>query len=219
MAIIRAAGGLLWRDEGGSRRLAVIHRPRREDWSLPKGKLEDGEGWEEAALREVREETGCEACLLSFAGVAYYVPRGAPKVVLYWNMAVVREGALDAPGEVDEIAWLPPDEALKRLDHQSEREILEQALRLRAPGERAAGACGRAASARVARGALAAGALAAVAALATWLAPAGSRWPIVAAGAIGALGGAAITGSWRARDETAKSCRRARREMAPAPRA
>ncbi len=191
MAIIQAAGGLLWSDEGGNRRIAVIHRPHREDWSLPKGKLKDGEGWEQAALREVREETGCEARILSFAGLAYYVPRRTPKVVLYWNMAVVREGALDAPDEVDEIVWLSPAEALKRLDHESDREILEEALHLHSPGESAEWKGGRGASAPVAWTALAAVALAAGAAVATWLAPAGMGWLFLGAGAIGALAGGA----------------------------
>lgn len=191
MAIIRAAGGLLWRDEGGNRRIAVVHRPHREDWSLPKGKLEDGEGWEQAALREVREETGCEVRILSFAGLAYYVPRRTPKVVLYWNMAVVREGPLDAPGEVDELVWLPPADALKRLDHESDREILEEALHLHSPGEAAEGRGGPAASTPVAWTALTAAALAAVASVAAWLAPAGMGWLFLGAGAIGALAGGA----------------------------
>ncbi len=137
MAIIQAAGGLLWRDDWDDRRIALIHRPHRSDWTLPKGKLEDGEGWEQAALREVREETGCDARILSFAGVAYYVPRRTPKIVLYWNMALVREGPLEAPDEVDALAWLSPAGALKRLDHESDREILQEALRLHVSGEAA----------------------------------------------------------------------------------
>jgi 8-oxo-dGTP diphosphatase len=191
MAIIRAAGGLLWRDDGGARRIAVIHRPHRDDWSLPKGKLEDGEGWEQAALREVREETGCEARILSFAGLAYYVPRRTPKVVLYWNMAVVREGALDAPDEVDEIVWLSPTEALRRLDHESEREILEEALHLHSPGEAPEGRDGSGAPIPVAWTTLTAVALAAAAGVAVWLAPAGMRWLFLGTGATGALAGGA----------------------------
>ena len=190
MAIIRAAGGLLWRDDGRNRRIAVIHRPHREDWSLPKGKLKDGEGWEQAALREVLEETGCEARIVSFAGMAYYVPRRTPKVVLYWNMAVVREGTLDASDEVDEIAWVSPAEALKRLDHESDREILEEALHLHSPGEAEEGRGGHVA-APVPWTAFTAVALAAVAGLAAWLGPAGRGWLFLGAGAFGALAGGA----------------------------
>ncbi len=191
MAIIRAAGGLLWRDDGGGRRIAIIHRPHREDWSLPKGKLKEGEGWERAALREVREETGCEARILSFAGMAYYVPRRTPKVVLYWNMAVVREGTLDAPEEVDEIVWLSPAEALKRLDHESDREILEEALHLHSPGEADEARVGHSGAAPVPWTTFAGVALAAVAGLAMWLGPAGMGWVLLGAGAFGALAGGA----------------------------
>ncbi len=128
MELIRAAGGLLWREgKDGKRRLAVIHRPHREDWSLPKGKLEDGERWEVAALREVEEETGCKARIVSFAGVVHYVPRRTPKVVVFWNMELVKEGPLEHQEEVDEVAWLTREEALKRLDHEGEREVLAEA--------------------------------------------------------------------------------------------
>ena len=123
MPIIRAAGGLVWREDGGGRRrLAVVHRPHRKDWSLPKGKLEDGERWEDAAVREVREETGCDARIVSFAGVVHYVPDRTPKVVLFWNMELVSKGPLHFPEEVDEIAWLTAPEALRRLDHDTERD-------------------------------------------------------------------------------------------------
>jgi 8-oxo-dGTP diphosphatase len=127
MELIRAAGGLLWRGRNGKRQLAVIHRPHREDWSLPKGKLEEGERWEIAALREVEEETGCKARILSFAGVVHYVPRRTPKVVVFWNMELVKEGPLEHVDEVDEVAWLSVDEAMKRLDHEAERELLAEA--------------------------------------------------------------------------------------------
>jgi 8-oxo-dGTP pyrophosphatase MutT (NUDIX family) len=132
MAIIRAAGGLLWRKgRDGRKRLAVIHRPHREDWSLPKGKLKEGEHWEQAALREVLEETGCTARIVSFAGCVHYVPKRTPKVVLFWNMELVEEGPLRFVEEVDEVAWLTRGEALKRLDHETEREVLVEALELR----------------------------------------------------------------------------------------
>ena len=109
-------------------RLAVIHRPHRKDWSLPKGKLDDGETWEACALREVREETGCEGRLGTFAGAMSYVPRNNPKIVLYWHMELTREGKLEAKfrDEIDEVAWLTPREALARLDYAGERRIVER---------------------------------------------------------------------------------------------
>lgn len=128
MGLILAAGGVVWRSAGQGARVAVIHRPRRDDWSLPKGKLVDGEGWAEAAIREVREETGCACRLAEFAASTWYVPNRTPKVVLFWNMALQREGELDAGDEVDEVRWLKPRAALERLDHESERRVLERAL-------------------------------------------------------------------------------------------
>ncbi len=127
MAIVRAAGGLIWRGAPSGPRLAVIHRPRRRDWSLPKGKLDQGESWEEAALREVEEETGCVARISFFAGATWYLARRAPKIVLYWHMQLVEEGQLDAGDEVDEVAWLAPAEAIARLDYAGERRIVARA--------------------------------------------------------------------------------------------
>lgn len=123
--IVRAAGGLVWR----ARELAVVHRSRRRDWSLPKGKLDAGERWEAAALREVEEETGCRARLGDFAGATHHrVPRG-PKIVLYWNMAAVDAAPRLPDDEVDEVAWLEPAEALRRLDHENERRLVAGAAR------------------------------------------------------------------------------------------
>lgn len=127
MALVRLAGGILWREDAAGRRLAVIHRPRQRDWSLPKGRLDGGESWEEAALREVREETGCEARLRSFAGAAAYVPRRTPRLALYWHLELVREGRPHSEDEVDEVLWLPPAEAIARLDHEPERRLIERA--------------------------------------------------------------------------------------------
>ncbi len=201
MPIIRAAGGLVWReDPDGGRRLAVVHRPHRKDWSLPKGKLEEGERWEDAAVREVREETGCEARLVSFAGVVHYVPKSTPKVVLFWNMALVREGPLRFPEEVDELAWLTQKEALRRLDHETERELLLEAIELRhfEPLTDGVGAARPTSLRRVLLPpALAtAGAVAVAGIGAAWLGAAGSVPTALAAAALGgaaAIGGVALS--------------------------
>lgn len=123
---IRAAGGLVWRDPLKRDHLLVIHRPRYDDWTLPKGKLEAGESWHEAALREVKEETGYEVRMLSFAGAVSYLVDDQPKVVCYWHMALNsgRQAAFD-DDEVQEVIWLSREEALERLDYPLEAALLE----------------------------------------------------------------------------------------------
>jgi 8-oxo-dGTP diphosphatase len=123
---IRAAGGLLWRETPGGRQIAVIRRNRHADWTLPKGKLEPGEAWEDAALREVHEETGYRARLGAFAGALAYQVDGRPKVVRYWHMQAVHD-APDSPidPEVSRVEWLPVEEAIRRLQYPLERALLE----------------------------------------------------------------------------------------------
>lgn len=130
--VIRAAGGIVWWRSGRQVRLAVVHRPKYDDWSLPKGKLQAGESWEAAALREVREETGCEARVIDFAGVVCYLVAGRPKVVLFWNMERTDGAFLEATEEVDRVEWLSFDDALGRLQHPAERRLLR--LSRRRPG-------------------------------------------------------------------------------------
>ena len=129
MRPIEAAGGLLWRPSPGGLRLALVHRPRYRDWSFPKGKLERGETFPEAALREVREETGCEARLGPLAGVSLYEVGRRHKLVAYWHMELVAEHPFSPGDEVDAIRWLTPRQALARLDHDSERRLLVRAGR------------------------------------------------------------------------------------------
>lgn len=185
--IVRAAGGLLWRESPSGPLLAVVHRPRRDGWSLPKGKLDLGESWKEAALREVQEETGCEVRITRFAGVTFYLARHDPKIVLYWDMALVREGRLEAGGEIDEVAWLSSAVAMSRLHHESDRRLVARALRRGvhpAPAGRAAG-----------RPLLAAGAGAGVilaAGLALAVASPAKRRALVAGGATGLVGAASV---------------------------
>jgi 8-oxo-dGTP diphosphatase len=126
--LVRAAGGIVWRQTPAGPRLAVIHRARRGDWSLPKGKLDRGETWQEAARREIAEETGCDVRMGEFAGAKLYVDRPEHKLVLYWHMQALRVGAPEALDEVDEVAWLSRREALSRLDHGSDRRLLLRAL-------------------------------------------------------------------------------------------
>jgi len=126
--LTRAAGGILWRQTSAGLRIAVVHRTRREDWSLPKGRLHAGETFRRAALREVSEETGCAVRMGSFAGAKLYVDRPQPKLVIYWHMEFAGTESPPPGDEVDEVAWLSRREALSRLDHDSDRVLLLRAL-------------------------------------------------------------------------------------------
>jgi 8-oxo-dGTP pyrophosphatase MutT (NUDIX family) len=122
--MIRAAGGIVWRKTSEGRKVAVIHRSRYDDWCLPKGKLKENESWEQAALREVNEETGCDARITGFAGPVSYETGGKPKLVLFFVMQAMGECLFKESKEVKEVAWLSPDEALKKLDYEGERAVL-----------------------------------------------------------------------------------------------
>ena len=126
--LIRAAGGLVWRTTARGPEILLVHRSRYGDWTLPKGKLDEGEDWQTAARREVREETGREARLESFAGIISYMHGDRPKVVLFWNMRLDPEApdhsAPEDTSEVKRAEWLPVDEALKRLQYAGERDLL-----------------------------------------------------------------------------------------------
>jgi 8-oxo-dGTP diphosphatase len=121
---IRAAGGLLWREGPRGPELCLVHRPTHRDWTLPKGKLEQGEDWTDAAVREVLEETGSPARLDRFAGVACYWVGRRPKVVLYWSMTSVGEERFTPNDEIDALVWLPRAAALHKLTHAGERALV-----------------------------------------------------------------------------------------------
>jgi 8-oxo-dGTP diphosphatase len=123
MAEVRAAGGVVVRDG----LVALVHRPRYDDWTLPKGKLDDGESFEEAALREVEEETGLRARLGRELPAVNYEVRGRPKVVRYWLMEVESDEGFVANDEVDEVRWLERAEALRLLTYDRDRDVLAAA--------------------------------------------------------------------------------------------
>lgn len=126
--VIEAAGALLWRETEDGRLVALIHRPRYDDWSLPKGKREVTESWRRAAIREVEEETGCQVRLGDFAGCTCYVVNGVPKIVLFWHALVEDVGTFPTNQETDRIVWLPVQQALDKLDYLNERTLLSNAI-------------------------------------------------------------------------------------------
>lgn len=128
--IVYAAGAVLWRPVGDATagaelEFALIHRPRYDDWSLPKGKVDPGETAPVAAVREVLEETGQHAVLgRRLDKVSYPIDQGV-KQVYYW--AARSGGGEFAPGkEVDELVWLPIDDALGKLTYSHDRKLLRQ---------------------------------------------------------------------------------------------
>jgi 8-oxo-dGTP pyrophosphatase MutT (NUDIX family) len=122
--VVQAAGGLVVRRRNGSLEIAIVHRPVHQDWSFPKGKLEEGETFELAALREVEEETGMACRLVRFIGHTEYIDRkGRPKAVAYWVMAVL-SGHFEPNVEVDELRWVPLEEASRWLSYPRDAELV-----------------------------------------------------------------------------------------------
>lgn len=125
---VLAAGGVLYRRTGGSVEVCLVHRPRYDDWSLPKGVLEKGEHPLAAAVREVTEETGVAGRpQLLFPQVGYPLPDGRRKTVDFWLMEATGDSRLDPQDtkEVDGAVWLPIAEAIGRLTYADELPLVE----------------------------------------------------------------------------------------------
>jgi len=127
-AAIVAAGGVVWRrDLNGEVEVLLVHRPRYDDWSLPKGKLEEGEALISCAYREVLEETGLSIKLGPYVGsVEYFVPDGL-KHVAYWSASLIEDNSSFHPNdEVDQIIWLDLESAVLKATRDSDKSILER---------------------------------------------------------------------------------------------
>lgn len=125
---VRAAGGIILQGEGVDRSVALIHRPRYDDWSFPKGKLDQDEDEASAAVREVEEETGLRCRLGRTVGaVTYRDRRGRQKVVRYFQMDA--DGGDFTPNhEVDELRWVPVGEASRVLSYAHDRDLFRRVL-------------------------------------------------------------------------------------------
>lgn len=124
---VQAAGGVVVRDNGDGPQVLVVHRPRYDDWSLPKGKLDPGEGFEDAAIREVVEETGVTVELLrELDPTSYRDRKDRPKVVRYWLMRPVEDRHRPPDEEIDDVRWVAFDHARQLLSYAHDRSLLEQ---------------------------------------------------------------------------------------------
>ena len=121
---IDAAGGVVVRDG----RVLLVHRPRYDDWTFPKGKLDPGESFEEAAVREVEEETGLRCTLGDELPSTRYDVGGRPKLVRYWLMTPESEAAFEANDETDDLRWLTPEDASGLLTYARDRFLLRSVV-------------------------------------------------------------------------------------------
>ena len=141
---VKASGGVVWRRGPRGLEIVLVHRPRYDDWSLPKGKLDAGESWEAAALREVEEEVGMR-CRLGeeLPSVRYRDSKGRDKAVRYWLMEPEDDAAPFTPNdEVDEMRWTDVAGAAALLSYPRDAEIVRVARRARVNRERFPGAAG-----------------------------------------------------------------------------
>jgi len=123
---IQAAGAIVWRrNESDAIEIALVHRPKYDDWSIPKGKVEGEESLIACAYREVVEETGFAVRFGQSLGSAHYEVNGLPKTVTYWSARLLGEQGKPNPEEVDAVRWMSCEEAKEQLVRDSDRQIVE----------------------------------------------------------------------------------------------
>jgi 8-oxo-dGTP pyrophosphatase MutT (NUDIX family) len=126
VTMIEAAGGVVWRRSSkGAIKVLLVHRPRYDDWSLPKGKLDPGETHRHAALREVEEETGLRCETHDELDEVRYVDRkGRPKRVRYWSMEPL-DGSFEPNDEVDEVRWVLIDDVGRHVTYKRDATVVD----------------------------------------------------------------------------------------------
>jgi len=129
--MILAAGGVVWRKNKDKKiEIAIIHRPKYNDWSFPKGKVELGESLISCAHREIMEETNIKTQLGVYLGQVEYKTVDGQKQVSYWSAKVLDEAPFQPNSEVDEIQWVPSNKVKELLTLKSDKNILEQFLKI-----------------------------------------------------------------------------------------
>ena len=124
-AVVRAAGGVVWREVDGVVEVLLVHRPRYDDWTFPKGKCDAGEADDACALREVEEEAGLRCALgRELASTRYVDGNGRDKLVRYWAMTVVEQLAWAPGDEVDDQRWVPLADVGAQLTYQRDQPVL-----------------------------------------------------------------------------------------------
>lgn len=124
--VIRAAGGIIQRVTPRGDEVMIVYRKRHQDWALPKGEVQDGESFQEAALREVAQETGCSCQLGNYLGTISYSEHGTPTVVMFWKMVVIQENAVPDNEEIGEAVWMQVPAAIQKLTHSQEKALLSR---------------------------------------------------------------------------------------------
>ncbi len=124
--VIKAAGGILQRSTPRGDEVMVVYRKRHQDWTLPRGKVKDGESFQEAAMREVQDETGCSCRIGNYLGTISYSDNGVPKVVLFWKMTLLEDRGARNNDEIGESLWLQVPAAIERLSHAQEKALLSR---------------------------------------------------------------------------------------------
>jgi 8-oxo-dGTP diphosphatase len=128
-----SAGGVVYRPNGSDTDIALIYRTRHDDWSLPKGHIEPGESREQAALREIKEETGLDASILRPLGEAVYFFRKRSgdlvrKTVYHYLMEALSSELGKPNWEVTEVRWVPITEVQGLLSYEKDKEIVAKAI-------------------------------------------------------------------------------------------